>query len=398
MKQALLLRNARIYTPYEYIYPGYIIIDKGVIKEIGREPYPHKLEDVEELDLNGMICGPGFIDTHIHGILGYDTMDGSKKSFIEMSKSLVRYGVTSFIPSTVSAPHEKLVKVSRVLYESISEWNPKVGARILGLHVEGPYINPVKAGAHNRQYIREPSIEEFNQYYEASGGFIKELTLAPELKNSLELIKHAVSKGVIVQVGHTNATYDETINAIISGASKATHIYNGMREIHHREPGVVVALLRSPSIYVEIIVDFIHVSPQMVEFTIDYVGVNRIVAVSDAISATGLPDGIYSLGELKIEVKRGISRLVETGSLAGSTLTMDRAFRNLVSLGYSIDEVFKMTSTNPARSINADILEKIGLLKPNYKADIVVLDQNLEVAMTIVEGNVVYQKQNTRYL
>lgn len=394
MKQPILLRNARIYTPYEYIYPGYILIDKGLIREIGREPYPHRQGDVEELDLDGMICGPGFIDTHIHGILGYDTMDGSKRSFIEMSKSLIQYGVTSFIPSTVSASHEKLIEVSKALNESISDWNPSIGARILGLHIEGPYINPVKAGAHNKQYIRDPSIEEFNQYYEASGGFIREITLAPELKNAIELVKHAVSKGVIVQVGHTNATYEETVNAIISGASKATHIYNGMREIHHREPGVIVALLRSPRVFVEIIVDFIHVSPQMVDFTIEHTGVDRIVIVSDAISAAGLPDGIYDLGGLKIEVKKGISRLVETGSLAGSTLTMDRAFRNLTSLGYGIDDVFKMTSTNPAKSINADTLEKIGLLRPNYKADIVILDQNLEVAMTIVEGNILYQKKS----
>ncbi|MEM3938439.1 MAG: amidohydrolase family protein [Desulfurococcaceae archaeon] len=201
--------------------------------------------------------------------------------------------------------------------------------------------------------IRDPSIEEFNQYYEASGGFIRELTLAPELKNSLELIKHAVSRDVIVQLGHTNATYEETIDAIIAGASKATHIYNAMREIHHREPGVVVARLRSPSIFVEIIVDFIHVSPQMVEFTIEYAGVNR----QDSSGIRCYFSNRATRWSIKIEVKKGISRLVETGSLASSTLTMDRAFRNLVSLGYSMNEAFKMTSTNPARSISANIVE-----------------------------------------
>jgi len=388
----LLLRNARVYTPYQVIDPGYVLIENGIIRSVGKEPYPYDNKDLEEIDLEGNICGPGFIDTHMHGILGYDTMDGRKESFLEMSKSLTRHGVTSFIPSTVTSSHEKLVKVSEAVKEAVDEWKPEKGSRILGLHLEGPYINSAKAGAQNKQYIREPSIREFDEYYNASNKLVREITVAPEIKNVIEFIEYVVRKNVIVQIGHTNATYEEAVRGILAGATKATHLYNGMRGIHHRDPGVVVALLSSPNVFLEIITDFIHVAPEMVKFTIDHAGIDRIVLITDAISATGLPNGIYELGGLKIEVIDGVSRLVETGGLAGSTLTMDRAFRNILSLGYSIREAFIMASTNPARSVNADKFEKIGILKPGYRADIVVLNRDYEVVMTMIEGHIVYRK------
>lgn len=310
-----------------------------------------------------------------------------------MSRTLAHYGVTAFVPTTVSAPREKLVEVVKAAREASLEWNPRHGGRILGVHLEGPYINPVRAGAHNKKFIRKPSVKEFDELYEVSRGFIREITVAPELENAAELVEYAVSRNITVQVGHTNATYEEALNAVLMGASKATHLYNGMREIHHRDPGVIIALLQSPCVYLEVIVDFVHVAPQVIKFTIDYAGVDRVVLVTDAISATGLPDGIYELGGVKIEVKGGISHLVETGTLAGSTLTMNEAFKNTLSLGYSTGDVFKMASTNPVRSINAHSMEKIGLVKPGYRADIVVLDQNYEVVMTIVGGYVVYEKK-----
>lgn len=266
-------------------------------------------------------------------------------------------------------------------------------ARILVLHLEGPYTSPARAGAHNKKFIRKPSVKELEVLLKVSDGFIKEITIAPEVENTAELVEYALAMGITVQVGHTNATYEEALNVVLMGASKATHLYNAMREIHHRDPGVIIALLQSPSVYLEIIVDFVHVAPQVVKFTIDYAGVDRIVLVTDAISATGLPDGVYELGGLKIEVRNGISRLVETGTLAGSTLTMDKAFKNTLSLGYSIEEVFRMASTNPAKSISAHTKEKIGLIKPGYRADMVVLDQNFDIVMTIVDGRVVYEKR-----
>lgn len=392
MERTLLLRNARIYTPYEVLDPGYILIENGMIKSIGREPCPYKIDNAMVIDLEGNICGPGFIDTHIHGILGHDTMDERKESIIEMSKILPKYGVTAFIPTTVTSSHEKLINISRTIKDSISVWKPEIGARILGIHLEGPYINPIKAGAQNKQYIRKPSIDEFNEYYHVSNGLIREITIAPEIRNAIKFIEYVLKRDIIVQIGHTNATFDEAIRGITAGAIKATHLYNGMRSIHHRDPGVVIALLSAPNIFLELIVDFIHVSPQMVKFTIDCAGINRIVLITDAISATGLPDGVYELGGLKIKVVKGVSRLIETGGLAGSTLTMDKAFRNIISLGYSIKDAFIMASTNPARSINADKIEKIGLIKPGYKADITVISHSYEIIMTLVNGHIVYEK------
>ena len=396
MSKSFVLRHAKLYTPYTIVEDGYLVVEDGVIVDLGWEPL-HKAYGYEEIDLKGFIIGPGFVDTHIHGVHGYDTMDAKPESFTKMARALPKYGVTSFIPSTVTAPHDLLVKVSATFYNVAKEWSPGTGARLLGLHLEGPYINPVKAGAQNKEFIRKPDIEEFNEYVRASRGLLREVTVAPEIEGSLELIKYASSRNIVVQIGHTNATYEEAIRGVVAGASKATHLYNGMREIHHREPGVAVALLSSSAVYLELIADFIHVKPEMVKFTIEHVGINRIVLVTDAISATGLPDGIYELGGLKIKVEKGVSRLVDTGGLAGSTLTFDRAFKNLVKLGYSIGEVFVMSSTNPAKAVGALHREKIGVLKPGYKADIVVLDKDLNVVATVVEGEVVYKAPHTAF-
>ncbi|MCD6488090.1 MAG: N-acetylglucosamine-6-phosphate deacetylase [Desulfurococcales archaeon] len=389
---SLLLRNATIYTPFETIRHGYIVIHNGFIKEIGYEPYTGNKTGFEEINLENMIVGPGLIDTHIHGLHGYDTMDSSKESFMQMSKILPRYGVTAFIPSTVTGPHEKLLAVSRAFKEAFEEWKPLLGARLIGLHLEGPYINPVKAGAQNKEFIRNPSVKEFDEYYKTAGGAIKEITVAPEIPGALNFIRYVSAKKVVVQIGHTNATYRETINGIIAGASKATHLFNGMRGIHHREPGVVVALMQSKSVYLEIITDFIHVSPEMIKFVIDYAKPDRVMLVTDAISATGLPDGEYELGGLRIVVEKGVSRLVDTGGLAGSTLTMDKALRNIVSLGFSLNTAFEMASITPAKAIGIKEELKIGSVKPGYRADLVILDKNLEVVATIIEGYVVYSK------
>ncbi len=390
--KSVLIRNAEIYTPYEHIRRGFILVEEGVIKAIGKESYSGSRNGLEEIDLDGRIIGPGLIDTHIHGLYGYDTMDARQESFIEMSRILPRYGVTSFIPSTVTSPHEILLNVSKAFKTAYDAWNPSMGARLLGLHLEGPYINVEKAGAQNKEFIRKPSIEEFMQYYEESGRLIREITVAPEIEGALEFIRHVSSLGVVVQIGHTNATYEEALNGVLAGARKATHLFNGMRGIHHREPGVVVALMSSKSVFLELITDFIHVRPEMIRFVIDYAGVDRITMITDAISATGLQDGEYELGGLKIIVRNGVSRLANTGGLAGSTLTMDRGFRNVVSLGYSVGEAFAMASTNPARAVHADKDPGIGMLKPGFKADMVVLNDRLEVVATIIKGHIVYSR------
>ncbi len=385
-----LLKHVSIYTPYNVISDGCIVIENGYIAKVDVEPCSSG--DAYSIDLSGYIVGPGFIDTHIHGILGFDVMDAKPSSFLSMSKVLPRYGVTSFIPTTVTASHETIIEVCKSFVEAYEQWTPLTGARILGIHLEGPYINSIRAGAQNKQFIRKPNIDEFNEYYNVCKGLVREITVAPEIDGAIDFITTLSKMDITIQIGHTNATYREAVKGILAGASKATHLYNAMREIHHREPGVAIALLSNPAIYLELIADLIHVSREMLMFTINCAGVDRVVLITDAISATDMPDGLYELGGLKIKVEKSIPKLIDSDSLAGSTLTMDKAFRNIISLGYSIKEAFIMASTNPAKSINAIEKEKIGLIKPGWKADIVVLDDNLDVAMTIVDGNILFNK------
>jgi len=386
----LILRHAHIITPTHEIRDGYIVIDEnGDISEVGWEPLKNEL-GYDELSLDGYLVGPGFIDTHIHGFKGIDVMNASANDMVKLAKELTTRGVTSFIPTTVSAPHEDLLKVCRVVKEVLG-FNDIYGARILGLHLEGPYINPEKAGAHNKDFIREPNITEFNQYLLESGGFIREVTIAPELRGSLDFIKYVSSKGVVVQVGHTEASYETTLKAIAYGASKATHLYNAMGSIHHRSPGAPIALLSSQEVFIELIADYIHVAPEMLKFTIDYAGHDRVVLITDAISAAGLGDGDYLLGGLEVVVKDGIARLKSTGALAGSTLTMDKALKNVRALGYSLEQVFTMLSTTPAKSVGAIFKERVGLIKPGFKADLVVLNNSLDVVATFVNGNLIYK-------
>ncbi len=389
MAGTLLIKHARIYTPLTIINDGFIYIENGIIKSIGREPCPVKSSD--SINAEGFIVAPGFIDTHIHGYKGYDSNDCKPESYLKMSQLLVRHGVTAFIPSTVTAPHDVLLEASKAIREAAEHWDHN-GARILGLHLEGPYISKEKKGAQNPEYIRAASRSELEDYIKASNNLIRQITVAPEAPGVLDLIPYAVEKGIVVSIGHTNASYEETKKAIEAGASKATHLYNAMKAIHHREPGPIIALLEDKNVYIELIADFIHVSKPMLKLAIDYAGTNRIVLITDAISATMLPDGEYKLGGLNVIVKDGIPRLASSGALAGSTLTMDKAVKNVHSLGYSIPETLSMASLNPAKSVYALWREKIGLIKPGFKADLVFLNENLDVVKTMVGGVFVYEK------
>ncbi len=389
-REAVILAG-KLVTPYRVLGKSYLRVKDGVIVEVG-EGSPTEVPSSNVLNYGDLIVAPGFIDTHIHGYGGVDSNTSEAEHFLRMSKGLVKHGVTAFLPSTVTAPHEELLSACRAVRDAVSEWEEGrargevPGARILGIHLEGPYVNPAKKGAQNPAYIREASTKEILDYLDAAGDLLKMVTLAPEVRGALEAISLLVSRGVVVSVGHTNATYEEALKAFAVGASRATHLFNAMRPIHHRDPGVVVAALESTDVFIELIVDLIHLHPATVRFAINHAGTWRTVLISDAISAAGLPDGEYSLGGLKVIVKAGVARL-ESGALAGSTLTLDRAVRNVTSLGYTLPEVSRMASLNPARNLR---LVGLGDVRPGYRADLVVLDDNLRVVTTIVDGEVVH--------
>ncbi len=379
-----ILNVKRVYTPLTIVDSASIVIENGIVKKIVRG----WIENGE--NLKDFIAVPGFVDTHIHGCYGYDASNAKLDDLVGMSKNLVRHGVTSFLPTTVTLPLQKIFEAIDAVRKAreMQLRNDFVGARILGINLEGPFINVEMKGAQNPEYIRIPKLDEFKSIVDRARDVVKVVTVAPELGEGLEIVSYARSMGIHVSLGHSAAGYDEALKAIERGLDRATHLFNAMKRFHHREPGAVLALLQSPSVYLEIIADFIHLHPAVVKMIIEYAGWRRTVLITDAISATGLPDGEYELGGLKVIVRNGIARLVD-GTLAGSTLTMDRAIRNVVSLGIELWKAIAMASYVPARSIDE---YRLGCLEPGCVADIVLLDEDLNVVKTIVGGVDAYEK------
>jgi N-acetylglucosamine-6-phosphate deacetylase len=388
----LVLRHLRIVGWEREVGDGYIVIKNGYIEEIGAEPAGRIYGD--EMSLRGYIAVPGYIDTHTHGIGGMDPLaKPDPYVLLEISRLYARHGVTGFLPSTVSMPPDSITEFCRSLRDAISMWRPENGSRILGAHLEGPYINPEYAGAHDPRFIRSPSLEEFRSYVDACGGYLRQITIAPEIRGSEDIMRFSREVGVVVSAGHTGASYEEGLWAIGLGVSKATHIFNAMRRIHHRDPGIALALLQSSSIYIETIPDLVHLHRAVLKLVIDIAGPERIVLVSDSISAAGMPDGIYSLGGLEVEVREGVCRLRGRDTIAGSVLTLDRGVSNVVGLGYSLREAVMMASTTPARSIGLLHRGGVGAIEPGYAADIAILDNSLRVVKTLVMGVEVYSRE-----
>jgi len=382
-----VIHNINIIYMDHIISNGYIYIKNGFIADIDiGSPPKYLMSKVEKID--GKYILPGFIDTHTHGIAGIDVTESiDPYKFLELAKHYVRHGVTSFLPTTVSTSHDRIIEVCKAIREAMSIWRPENGSRILGLHMEGPYINPKRAGAQNPIYIRIPTMSEVKNLLDSCGDVVKQISMAPEIENSLSIARIFVERGITVSAAHTDATYDEGLKAIENGFTKITHIFNGMREFHHREPGIALAFLQNEKTFIEVIADFIHLHKSVVKMIIDIAGPDRVVLITDSILATDMPDGIYTLGGLKVIVENGIARL-EKGGLAGSTLTMDKAFRNIYTLGYKLPSVSKMLSTTPARSIKAI---NIGRIEKGTKADFVVLDNELNISAVFIDGIRIYR-------
>ena len=388
MEYKLIIHAGEIITPFSRL-KNYSV----GIKEDGRIGFiePSDSVDVEAeeiLNYKDSILVPGFIDIHIHGSAGADTMDASMESIRKISRFLASKGVTGFYPTTVTAPMDKIKEAIKAVVNAIKNGVP--GAQILGIHLEGPYLSKEKAGAQDPRFLRTPNTNEIAELLKIGEGFVKRVTLAPELPGALDVTKFLVEKNIVVAMGHTNATYDEAIKAIEAGAKLANHMYNGMRGFHHRDPGIVGAVLTRDDVYVEIIIDNVHHHYAAREIVIRCKGTDRVALISDAIMAAGLADGEYMLGEQKIIVKNGISRLPD-GTIAGSTLTMDQAIRNVVEhLNVSLMDAVKMASYVPAKIMGLDKYK--GSIEIGKDADLVILNRNLEVVLTIVKGTIVYKR------
>lgn len=367
-----LIVGGTIVTGFEVIQDGFVIIEGQKIMDVGR------IDQLPDTDARvimvpyGYLVMPGFIDMHVHGALGADVMDG-RDALEVISTALPAEGVTSFLPTVMTDSEEK---ISRAL----SGVGSVDGAEVLGIHLEGPFINRAKAGAQPIEYIRKYDKELFREWQMTAAGMIKLITVAPE--TDVSMVRDLVSEGVIVSAGHTDATYLEMIQAIAEGVSHVTHLFNGMRGMHHRELGIVGASLLDKRVQVEIIYDGIHVRDEMVELVYRLKGSEGIILVTDGMRAKGLSDGEYELAGQKVVVRNKEARL-ESGVLAGSTLRMNEAVRRASSLG-DLGDLVRMSSLNAA--IKLGIEKRKGSIERGKDADLVIVDSEFGVWKTYCRG------------
>ncbi len=380
MQQKII--NGKILSPDPLPEHYGILIDGDLILEVGdHAAFP---QDIPAIDAAGRWVIPGLIDIHVHGGEGYDTMDAENEALAGMARYFLSTGVTSFLPTTTAASQQDVIEaVSRIRAFS----QPDDGARVLGIHLEGPYLGHKHKGAQPEQHLRAAEPGEYMPWLES--GVVKLFTVAPEVEGVMDLITTGTEKGVRFAVGHSSASYDTMIEAIERGLSQATHTFNGMPQLHHREPGVVGAVLTDPRVYAQIITDGIHLHPAVVDLVFKTKGADRTVLITDAIRAAGANDGVHRLGDQVVTVTDGIAR-ISTGSLAGSTLAMDQALRNTLRFtGRTLEAVLPSATRVAAESIGMQ--DQIGALKPGLKADIVLLDENLAPRLCLLAGKIVYQ-------
>ncbi|MEI4829076.1 N-acetylglucosamine-6-phosphate deacetylase [Bacillus sp. FJAT-53711] len=366
--------NAKIYTGHEVLENGFIRYTDQ-IQELGLMAQYVPQENEEIHDIKGNIVIPGMIDVHIHGGYDIDAMDANSDGLVTLGKQMLQEGVTTFFPTTMTQSPEAIEAALNAAKEAKGK-----GAHIEYIHLEGPYVSKKRAGAQPLEYIVPANIKQFKQWQETSGNLIKLVTYAPEEEGAREFEQYLAETGVIGTIGHTDATDNQLTDRNIT---HATHLYNQMRGLHHREPGVVGHVLLNPDVMVEVITDGIHIHPDMVKLAYKLKGPKKVSVITDAMRAKGLEDGLYELGGQPVHVKDGSARL-EDGTLAGSILKMDQAFRNVIEFtGCSIEDAVLMTSVNQAEEFG---LNSKGALAVGKDADFVVMTEDLHVYDTVRLG------------
>ena len=386
--EVIALLNGRLITPFHEEEGNGLVIEDGKITQMGSAGNLKMPCSCEKIDLAGKIVMPGFIDLHVHGFCGYDFEKINFENMNDLSRALFRHGTTGILPTLIPEPRADMIKLVRRYAEYISK--EKRSSAILGIHCEGPFLNREMHGAINPKNIWDADMDAWQALYEASRGCMKLMTIAPELEGGLDIIRKAASDGVVISIGHSNASFEKVVEAIDNGACQITHIYNAMPLTHHRSPGILGAAYLYDELKVQLIADGVHVNPFTIKFLMKLKGAGGIILISDAIYAAGQKDGIYEFGGQKIEIKDGRT-YTEDGTIAGSCLTLDQAFKNMViSCEVPITQAARMASLNAAKVLRLD--HKKGVLAVGKDADIVVLDENLDVEMTIFNGSIVYRK------
>jgi N-acetylglucosamine-6-phosphate deacetylase len=386
----ILVTNAHLYTPTGDWKPGWLLVEGKTIQALGPGLAPALASDslAKTIDAQGQALLPGFIDLHVHGAMGHEAMDASRTGLQEMARFYARHGVTGFLATTWTAGHEETQAVLEMVRNLAEQRTLEGGASVLGVHLEGPYLNPVRCGAQDVSLIRRAEREQALGYLDS--GVVRLLALAPEFPENLWLLDECVRRGITVSAGHTAASLEEMQFAVQHGVRQVTHCFNAMTGLSHREPGTVGAAMSLPEINCELIADNIHVHPAVQKILVDVKGPSRVILITDAVRGAGLPDGDYPIGERTITIRDGAARL-PNGTLAGSILTMDRALRNILqNTGLSLSAAWPMSSLNAARAIG--LSSSKGSLEVGKDADLVLLDKDLNVLLTMVEGQVVFKE------
>lgn len=374
-----------VYTPATELQNALVFTEDGRITEIAEREKTEAPPGAKVVDFGDAVLAPGFLDIHIHGGAGVDAMRAPASDVSRLGKFLASHGVTGYFPTTVAAPLDATYAALERLADAIevAERNDSTAARPLGIHLEGPFLSHKRRGVHPPENLATPTIELFDHLYQAARGHVRMMTIAPELPGALEVIAEAARRRVCVSIGHSDAEMPIAQQSVKAGARHATHTFNAMRPLDHRDPGILGEVLSDDNLSADIVADGIHLSPAVVEIFLRAKGTERAVLITDAISATGMPDGHYQLGPIEVDVKDG--KCTSGGSLAGSVLTMDRAVRNVTKFSHwSLKDAVRAASLNAARA--AGTISDHGVIAPGARADFVVLNGSGEVLKTVIGG------------
>ncbi|KIF03254.1 N-acetylglucosamine-6-phosphate deacetylase [Streptomyces sp. RSD-27] len=370
--QSTVLTGARVVLPTGTVAGGRVIVEGARIAGSAHE-------DARLVDLSGHWVVPGFVDMHNHGGGGASFTSGTAEEVLTGVRTHREHGTTTLVASTVTGDLDGLARRAALLAELTQQ------GEIAGIHFEGPFINPCRKGAHKEDLLRDPDPAEVRKLVDAAHGAARMVTLATELPGGLDSVRLLAEHGVIAAIGHTDSTYDQARQAIDAGATVATHLYNAMPGLEHRAPGPIAALLEDERVTVELINDGTHLHPAMLELAFHHAGAHRVALITDAMDAAGFGDGTYHLGPLEVEVRDGVARLVEGGSIAGSTLTLDTAFKRSVTVDrLPVESVVQAISANPAKLLG--LYGEVGSLEPGKYADLVVLDAEFDVKGVMRRG------------
>lgn len=385
--KTLILVNGIIHTGIVTLENCVLLIAKGRISDVMTNERFQRMEipdDSQLIDVSGAEISPGFIDTHVHGCAGYGTEDKDCQSILKMSEHLAEYGVTSFTPTLYPEKHEDLLGAITAVRDAMGREN---GAKILGIHMEGPFFSEQRLGVHRSSVIQSVSIRRMEEYWYASNGSIISMTVAPELKGMRNLALYCSKKGINLQAGHSNANYSEMMDAFQAGIIHTTHMFNAMRPLHHRDPGVTGAVLIQPEISCEIIADGFHVHPELIKMLFKTKPIDKLVLITDALKPTNQKDGIMIANGEEVYFDDGVFKTKKDHVIAGSALTMIDGIKNLCSWGFSLKEAVRMASANPSQVLGLN--KSMGTLLPGKRADVTVFDRQFNVIKTIVAGNIV---------